>query len=398
VSYETSKPVRGSEPTVFFSPDGSSLNGKTGCNDFQAAYQAGQGNTLSIGNQSSTQAACASDELTRQEKALLSLLGGAASYGISGSQLQVRTAQGGTLNFSSIPPEPVGPTAVIVGPTSGLVGETLVFDGYKSKAGTSPIVSYVWRMGDGTKFHGPVYEYSYDTPGSYEVSLEVLDEATLSHRAKQLIQINAAVQVKPPKAAIEGPNMAFVGDAVTLSAANSKKGSADITGYQWRSGDNNDTAVMPENSFTTIYAHPGTYYPSVLVVDAANQTDSASMEIVINARLEGTAWGLQGAIPGTHISLEFANGMLSGFSGCNTYNASYITTLAAGPSNTISVGPIANTGQQCSEEIMQQEQAYLTNLPTASSYLINGTTMTMTTASGPLVFGAAIATPAAAAQ
>jgi heat shock protein HslJ len=395
VSYETAKPVRGAEPTVFFSPDGT-LNGKTGCNDYQGGYQVGQGNTLSIGNLSNTQAACASDELTRQEQGLLSLLGGATAYSVSGQQLQIRTAQGGTLNFSSIPPEPVGPTAVIVAPTSGLVGETLVFDGYQSKAGTTPIVSYVWRMGDGTKFYGPVYEYSYDTPGSYEVSLEVLDEATLTHRAYHTIQINAAVQANPPKAAIEGPSTAFVGDAVTFSAANSQKGTADITGYQWRSGDGNDTAVVPENSFTTIYGKPGTYSPSVLVVDAAGQSDSASMELVINARLEGTAWGLQNAIPGTHISLEFANGTLSGFGGCNSYNASYTTTLAEGPSNGIQVGPITSTGQVCPEEITQQEQAYLASLQTANRYIINGTMLTLETPSGPLAFSAAIATPAPA--
>jgi heat shock protein HslJ len=395
VSYETAPAVRGSEPTAFFATDGSSLSGKTGCNDYQGAYSAGQGNTLSISGLTSTKAACPNDELRRQEEALLSLLGSAVSYSISGKQLQIRTAQGGTLNLSSVPPEPVGPKAVIAAPTSGLVGEVLTFDGYQSQAGTTPIVSYEWRMGDGTKFFGPVYEYSYDTPGSYEVSLEVLDESTLRHRATHQLQINAAVEApKPPKAAIEGPGQAFVGDSVTFSAAKSKAGSAEITGYQWQAGDGNDTVPIPDNSFTTIYGHPGTYYPSVLVLDANGQSDSASREIVINARLEGTHWGLQDTIPGTHISLEFANGALSGLSGCNSYNATYLTTMAEGPSNNISIGPIANTGQSCSEEIMIQERDYLTALPTASRYTVAGTTLTMTTDSGPLVFGAGVATPA----
>jgi heat shock protein HslJ len=57
---------------------------------------------------------------------------------------------------------------------------------------------------------------------------------------------------------------------------------------------------------------------------------------------------------------------------------------------------MTSTGQFCSEEIMDQEQAYLASLQSASSYTINGTTLTLTTADGPLTFGAAVVTPYAA--
>jgi heat shock protein HslJ len=50
----------------------------------------------------------------------------------------------------------------------------------------------------------------------------------------------------------------------------------------------------------------------------------------------------------------------------------------------------------CSEEIMDQEQGYLTSLESVSQYTIEGTVLTLTTASGPLTFSAAIAAPAAA--
>jgi hypothetical protein len=59
----------------------------------------------------------------------------------------------------------------------------------------------------------------------------------------------------------------------------------------------------------------------------------------------------------------------------------------------ISVGPMTSTGQFCSEGIMDQEQAYLASLQSASSYTINGTTLTLTMANGPLTFSAAAATP-----
>ena len=395
ISYEQSKAVQGSNPTAFFATDGSSLSGNTGCNDYTGTYSAQQGNKLSISGFASTQAACASDALTRQEQAVLRLLPTAVSYAVNGNQLQVRTAEGGTLNFGATPPDPVGPTAVIVAPESGDTGQVLTFDAYQSQAGSAPIVSYEWDMGDGSKFFGPVYEYAYDTAGSYSVKLTVVDKPGLRNTATHMLQIYPVATVDPPKAAIEGPGMAFVGESVTFSAASSQQGTGAIAGYQWQSGDGNDTALAPENTFTTIYSRPGTYYPSVMVMDANNLSDSASTSIVINANLEGTDWILGNTIPGTSISLIFANGNLSGFAGCNSYNATYITTLAAGPSNNISLGPITSTGQMCSEEIMNQEQGYLTSLGTASGYTINGTTLTLTTASGPLTFGAATAVPAA---
>ena len=104
--------------------------------------------------------------------------------------------------------------------------------------------------------------------------------------------------------------------------------------------------------------------------------------------LEGTPWTLQGTLPETTITLEFGNGTLSGNSGCNTYNAGYSSTKAAGSSNSISVGPITSTQMACPDEVMAQEQTYLANLQSAGAYTISGSTLTLNTAGGPLVYGA----------
>jgi heat shock protein HslJ len=199
-------------------------------------------------------------------------------------------------------------------------------------------------------------------------------------------------EVTPPTAAIEGPGQAFVGQSVTFSAANSQPGTGAISSYVWQSGDGNNTGPVPENSFSTIYSFPGVYYPSVSVVDANDLSDSASMAITINANLEGTDWILSSSIPGTAVSLKFANGSVGGFAGCNSYSGMYSTTLAEGPTNSISVGPLTTTSAQCSEEIMNQEQAYLASLQTASQYTISGNGLTLTTADGPLEFSASVAT------
>lgn len=187
--------------------------------------------------------------------------------------------------------------------------------------------------------------------------------------------------------------MASVGEPVTFSAENSQQGTAAITQYQWQSGDGNNSGPVAESSFTTIYSQPGTYYPAVTVADAGGLSDSASMAITVNATLEGSSWYLSNTIPGTSITLNFGNGSLSGFAGCNNYNASYTTTLASGNTNSISVGPISSGQALCPEDVMVQEQEYLASLQTTSSYTINGSSLILTTASGSLNFGAAVATP-----
>lgn len=117
-----------------------------------------------------------------------------------------------------------------------------------------------------------------------------------------------------------------------------------------------------------------------------------AVEEPVELPLQGTDWILAGTIEGTTISLVFTGDSLSGFAGCNNYNASYRSTRAGGSSNDISVGDIASGLAACEEPIMTQEQSYLANLASANSYAISGNTLTLTTGGGALTFGAAMAT------
>ncbi len=394
VSVGTLSAVPGSNSTAFFNSDGATLNGYSGCNDFAGSYNAQPGNKLAISGMTSTLAACPTDALTKQEEALLIFLPSAISYSVNGSSMQIQTVDGSVINYTAIPPAgPTGPTAVINGPDQVDAGQPLAYDGSGSMAGSTPIVSYSWNMGDGATLYGPAIQYTYNTAGTYTIQLTVTDQSGLTNTASKAVTVRPVVDAVPPTAAIEGPAVAFVGEQVTFSAANSQQGTAAIASYSWQSGDGNNTGPVANNTFTTIYSKPGIYYPTVTVADASGLGDSASMAITINANLEGTAWHLTTAIQGTTVSLQFSNGTLGGFAGCNNYNAGYSTTLAAGPTNSIQVGPIITSQAICDETTMSQEQAYLAGLSTASQYTISGTSLTLTTANGPLIFAAAIATP-----
>ena len=396
VSAGNAAAVPGAEATTVFSNDGKSVSGNTGCNSFNGSYKAEPGNLLTVSGLTSTQAACTTEALTKQEQALLVFLQSATSYIVVDTALQIQTVDGSVINYTSVPPVTVGaPSAVINGPTEGQTGEVLTFDGSGSLPMGSPIVSYVWDMGDGTVLSGPSIQHGYGIPGSYNVQLTVTTQAGTADTASVPIQIYPVVEVTPPSAAITGPTVAFVGESVVFSAANSQQGSAAITSYAWQSGDGNNTGPAAGASFTTIYARPGIYHPSVTVTDANDLSDSASMAITINAHPEGTDWILSDVIPGTSIEILFRNGNIQGFGGCNQYNAKYTATPTQGLSGNISIGPISNSSRACTEEILAQEQTYLANLQSATAFTISGNRLTLTLADGSqLVYYAAVAMPA----
>jgi heat shock protein HslJ len=396
VSAGTRTAVAGSNATTLFASDGRTVSGNTGCNEFNGSYLTEPGNVLTISGFSSTRAACTTDDLASQEEAMLIFLQSATGYTIRGNALQIQTVDGSVMNYTSIPPAtPGGPSAVISGPTEANTAELMTFDGSGSLPMGSPIATFSWNMGDGTVLSGPAISYSYDTAGSYNVQLTVTDRAGNSDTASMPVQIYPVVEVDPPTAVLEGPSTAFVGESVTLSAANSTQGTAAIVQYEFASGDGDTSGPMTADSYTTIYGQPGLYYPAVTVTDAGDLNDTASMAITINARLEGTEWILSETVPGTSIDIVFRNNSIAGFGGCNNYSGNYTSTRAAGPTNQIEVGPISGSQRVCSEEIMAQEQVYLSSLQTATSYTISGTSLTLTLADGSqLVYYASVAVPA----
>jgi len=115
--------------------------------------------------------------------------------------------------------------------------------------------------------------------------------------------------------------------------------------------------------------------------------------------LDGTSWALKTydvsgtatAVPaGTRIDAMFAGGKVSGFSGCNVYNAP-VTISGA----TIKVGTAATTTMACDPDKTALEQAYLGNLGKAATFTATSDTLTMFDGAGKsiLVYSAAAANP-----
>jgi hypothetical protein len=101
--------------------------------------------------------------------------------------------------------------------------------------------------------------------------------------------------------------------------------------------------------------------------------------------LEGTTWLLDKTIPGSEITILFANGKVSGSAGCNSYNGNYQAAGTEGK-NTITFGPLATTRMACDQPLMEQEQLYLAALESATEYTVEGFALTITYPGGSLIF------------
>jgi len=82
-----------------------------------------------------------------------------------------------------------GPTARIdTAPVVLYVGETVQFDASASCGGAA-LVGYAWSYGDGATGVGIETEHRFDAPGSYEVSLEVVDARGRTGRATRALLV-----------------------------------------------------------------------------------------------------------------------------------------------------------------------------------------------------------------
>ena len=107
------------------------------------------------------------------------------------------------------------------------------------------------------------------------------------------------------------------------------------------------------------------------------------------AGLEGTSWTATGVNNGTGgvessaltetISAAFATGgALSGFAGCNQFNATYETSGSDG----LTISNVATTRMACAEDAMALESQFTAALAKVATYSISGTTLTLRDADG----------------
>lgn len=128
-----------------------------------------------------------------------------------------------------------------------------------------------------------------------------------------------------------------------------------------------------------------------LVLSGAETTLSYTPERPVG--LEGTRWQVGGIVTGDAVSSTIAGaeaeltldaGSLTGTAGCNRMTGSY-TAESAVSEGSVSFADIGTTKMLCEPDVMEQERQIVTALKAATSYSIEGSTMSLTDADGSLL-------------
>jgi heat shock protein HslJ len=291
-----------------------------------------------------------------------------------------------------------------------MVNEVVTFDG-SSSSGQLPIVSWNWDFGDGGKGTGKVVQHVYNQPGTYKVQMTVTDQQNYrGSKAQDIIILSPSEPTPeptqeppgpeptqgpeptappeetpeptqppedlPPQAAIQGPSQGFIGEPLSFDAAGSQAGGSPISTYSWDFGDGSSAGPVSESQQQTIFNQAGVYQVTVVVTDESGLSSSATLQVAITTRLDTPlVWTKdqlmdKPLLPGTAITLQFLEGEIAGFAGCNTYTGNYTANQNEDGSYSVTIEELTTSRLACPDDIMKQEAYYLAFLQTSTTAMI----------------------------
>ena len=188
----------------------------------------------------------------------------------------------------------IPPVAKIItdpSPPSGNIPLTVTFDGSEScdkrneasECKKSGIASYSWNFGDGNTSTSVVVSHTYDTPGSYPVTLTVTDYfnnqdiATITVAAGDSAGPTAAIKTTPDPPYVIDQNITFDG---TASAVSEDCGcGTTIVSYEWDFGDGEtDSGPIVTHSYDTA----DTYTVTLTVTDSNGKSAVTSVTVTVS--------------------------------------------------------------------------------------------------------------------
>lgn len=165
------------------------------------------------------------------------------------------------------------PTAVAAAPGYAASFAPLLvnFDGSASIAATA----WMWDFGDGASAGGQLVSHTYDSPGSYDVTLTVSGQEGLTDSDGLVVTVN---NQKPLAAASVDSLTAAPGELLTFdgSASYDPDSSGSIVAWEWRFGDGSiDSGEIVSHSYTS----GGSFVVELTVTD--NLGDTASTVLTV---------------------------------------------------------------------------------------------------------------------
>ena len=123
------------------------------------------------------------------------------------------------------------PVPQIDGPDTVVAGQAARFSAGGSSDSDGAIGAFDWDFGDGTTASGVVVSHVFDTPGQYDLTLMVRDDAGVSNST---VTLNRAITVRPvPLAGLAAPGPICPGQVLDWTAVSA----ASDTQVSWAFGD-----------------------------------------------------------------------------------------------------------------------------------------------------------------
>lgn len=180
--------------------------------------------------------------------------------------------------------------------------DQIVFDGSGSFDPDGKELAYEWDFGDGATGTGVKATHKYTTPGRYDVTLTVTDDAEGAELSDTDIIV---VTINTPPVADAGPDIMTCSTTISFDGTNSSDPDGTISVYAWDFGDGSgtDNGATPTYTFT----EPGTYTVTLTVTDdsgTCSSNDSDALIVTINQPPIAKAGGDKKGCPGETISFD----------------------------------------------------------------------------------------------
>lgn len=409
--------VLGTEISANFGVEGD-LTGNAGCNQYFTSYTT-SGDTIEIGAIGSSMRFCSEPlGVMEQEAEYLAALESAATYSIQGDMLQMRTADDQLavvmtrkLVIDLPEPDPAVPTGRVTGAPQGV--------NVRSGPGVNfPIIGLA-QNGDEGEIVGRSVDnrwWAVDVASAPEGIGWVSADFVIATNTQDVpvIEVPPPVIVVPTVAATPTPvpqptatptaQISFTADQTTIEQG-------QCTTLRWSVDNIQAVWVYPQGERYERFPRTGhgseqvcptsttTYEMRVQQRDGSIVFRQVTITVTgATNPLSGTRWevvnynngrdAVVSLLPDTRISLDFsAEGQLTGSASCNNYFASYQVSGGG-----ISISPPGTSSLYCAEPegIMAQESEFLSILPAATTFQVNGSRLEMQTANGQIAIVATL--------
>lgn len=178
---------------------------------------------------------------------------------------------------TTVPPRGSVTPKFTVTPAGPADNEPALFDASASTSTTGTIVQWLWNFGDGSTGSGEIVQHAFRSPGTFGVTLTVIDSIGASNSITQNVVVGQGTL--PTAAFVVSPTSPIVGQQVNFNAAQSRPAPGrTIRSFDWDFGDGTSGGgVQTSHAYTTA----GTFTVLLTVTDDAGRTATATTTVTV---------------------------------------------------------------------------------------------------------------------